>query len=85
MHSIGLPKVPHTHVGYGDVMEALEAFFEEELVACAMRRGFRGRRWFWIPGWIFAKQKADNLRIYAELERLHRFGRPIYCPFRVRL
>jgi dihydropteroate synthase len=32
------------------------------------------------PGIDFAKQRPDNLRIYAQLERLHRFGRPILLP-----
>jgi len=32
------------------------------------------------PGIDFAKQRDDNLRIYRELERLHRFGRPVLLP-----
>jgi dihydropteroate synthase len=32
------------------------------------------------PGIDFAKQRDDNLRIYRELETLHRFGRPILLP-----
>ena len=32
------------------------------------------------PGIDFAKQRDDNLRIYRELEKLHRFHRPILLP-----
>jgi dihydropteroate synthase len=32
------------------------------------------------PGIDFAKQRDDNLTIYRELERLHRFERPILLP-----
>lgn len=32
------------------------------------------------PGIDFAKQRADNLRIYRELDRLAKFARPILLP-----
>ena len=32
------------------------------------------------PGIDFAKQRDDNLAVYRELERLHRFGRPLLVP-----
>ena len=32
------------------------------------------------PGIDFAKQREDNLRIYRDFERLHRFERPILLP-----
>ena len=32
------------------------------------------------PGIDFAKQREDNLRIYAGLDRLHHFGVPILLP-----
>jgi dihydropteroate synthase len=32
------------------------------------------------PGIDFAKQRSDNLRIYAELERLQQFQRPVLLP-----
>jgi dihydropteroate synthase len=79
MHSVGVPKVPHTHVAYGDVWAALEAFFEEKLALCE-KAGLEQERILLDPGIDFAKQKDDNLRIYAELERLHRFGRPLLLP-----
>lgn len=79
MHSVGLPKVPHTHVGYGDVLGALETFFEEKLALCAAE-GLSSECTLLDPGIDFAKQRVDNLRIYAELERLQKFGRPVLLP-----
>lgn len=79
MHSVGAPKVPHTHVGYADVLGTLETFFEEKLALCE-RAGLAREQVLLDPGIDFAKQRADNLRIYAGLERLHRFGRPLLLP-----
>ncbi len=79
MHSIGLPKVPHTHVGYGDVCEALNEFFTERLALCD-RAGLSREAIVLDPGIDFAKQRSDNLRIYAELERLQHFQRPVLLP-----
>lgn len=79
MHSVGMPKVPHTHVAYGDVLGALESFFEEKLALCESV-GLDRESILLDPGIDFAKQRDDNLRIYAQLERLHRFGRPLLLP-----
>jgi dihydropteroate synthase len=79
MHSIGLPKVPHTHVGYEDIMAALDAFFTGRL-ELALKAGLRAEQILLDPGIDFAKQRDDNLTIYRELERLHRFGRPLLLP-----
>jgi dihydropteroate synthase len=79
MHSIGEPKVPHTHVGYADIMATLNAFFAEK-IALAERAGLRRDAIVLDPGIDFAKQRADNLRIYRELDRLAHFDRPILLP-----
>ena len=79
MHSVGAPKVPHTHVGYDDVMRALDEFFEEKIALC-LSAGLPAEQILLDPGIDFAKQRDDNLRIYRELEKLHRFGRPILLP-----
>ncbi len=79
MHSIGQPKVPHTHVGYDDIMRSLDVFFEEK-IHLARSAGLREEQIILDPGIDFAKQRDDNLRIYRELESLHRFGRPILLP-----
>ena len=79
MHSIGVPKVAHTHVGYDDVIARLDAFFAEK-IALAERAGVPREALILDPGIDFAKQRADNLRIYRELEHFARFDRPILLP-----
>jgi dihydropteroate synthase len=79
MHSVGQPKVPHTHIGYPDVMAELEQFFEAK-IGLALAAGLSREQILLDPGIDFAKQRADNLRIYRDLERLHRFERPILLP-----
>ena len=79
MHTVGTPKVPHRHVGYADIMRSLDDFFAEK-IAIAERAGVQRDAIVIDPGIDFAKQRGDNLRIYRELERLHRFGRPILLP-----
>jgi len=79
MHTIGEPKVAHTHVGYDDVMARLEDFFAEK-IALAERAGVARDAIVLDPGIDFAKQRDDNLRIYRELGRLQKFERPILLP-----
>ena len=79
MHSVGQPKVPHTHVQYPSIMETLEHFFEQRLVM-AESVGLSRENILLDPGIDFAKQREDNLTIYRELERLQRFERPILLP-----
>ena len=79
MHSVGVPKVPHTHVKYESIMDTLEHFFKQKLVM-AESVGLPRENIILDPGIDFAKQRDDNLTIYRELERLHRFERPILLP-----
>jgi dihydropteroate synthase len=79
MHSIGAPKVAHTHVGYDDVMARLDEFFAEK-IALAEAAGLSRDAIVLDPGIDFAKQRDDNLRIYRELDRLQKFTRPILLP-----
>ena len=79
MHSVGQPKVPHTHVGYSNVMETLHAFFADKL-AIAQAAGLRSELIVLDPGIDFAKQRDDNLTIYRDLEALQCFGRPLLLP-----
>ncbi len=79
MHSVGQPKVPHTHVGYDDVLATLDAFFAEKL-ELARAAGVPEDSLVLDPGIDFAKQRADNLRVFAGLRRLTRFGRPLLVP-----
>lgn len=79
MHTVGQPKVPHTHVSYPDIMATLDGFFESK-IQDALGAGLAREQLVLDPGIDFAKQRDDNLRIYRELERLARFERPILLP-----
>lgn len=79
MHSVGQPKVAHTHVTYKSIMDTLERFFEQRFVM-AESVGLSRESILLDPGIDFAKQRDDNLTIYRELDRLHRFDRPILLP-----
>jgi dihydropteroate synthase len=79
MHNVGEPKVPHTYVTYDDIMARLDAFFAEK-IALAEAAGVAREAIILDPGIDFAKQRDDNLRIFRELDRLHRFERPILLP-----
>lgn len=79
MHTVGQPKVPHTHVGYDDIVRRLDEFFDEKL-SVAAAAGLPADATIIDPGIDFAKQRDDNLRIYREIEMLHRFSRPILLP-----
>lgn len=79
MHTVGEPKVVHTHIAYDDIMARLDAFFAGKLDAVA-RAGLPADATILDPGLDFAKQRDDNLRILRETARLHRFGRPVLLP-----
>ncbi len=79
MHSVGLPKEKHTHVGYPDIMAELNRFFTEKLTLCR-EAGLPEEATLLDPGIDFAKQRQDNLTIYRDLEKLHHFRRPILLP-----
>lgn len=79
MHSVGQPKVPHTHVGYADIMQELDAFFESR-IQLALSAGLTKEQIILDPGIDFAKQREDNLTIYRELRRLEKFACPVLLP-----
>jgi len=79
MHSVGQPKVPHTHVHYDDIWKTLERFFDEK-VALAANAGLSLEQVILDPGIDFAKQREDNLEIYRHAEHLGRWGRPVLLP-----
>src|SRR3954470_21962654 len=72
MHSVGEPKVPHTHIRHADIMAELERFFEDK-IEMALAAGLSRDQIMLDPGIDFAKQRDDNLHLYRDLERLHRF------------
>lgn len=79
MHTIGQPKVAHTHVEYPDIMHALDVFFAEK-IALATSAGLAEDHLILDPGIDFAKQCEDNLTIYRDLAALQRFDRPVLLP-----
>jgi len=79
MHSVGEPKVPHFEQKWCDIMGEMERFFDEK-VRLAEDAGLGGDALILDPGIDFAKQRADNLTVFRELERLQHFGRPVLVP-----
>jgi dihydropteroate synthase len=79
MHTVGEPKVPHTHVAWRDVVGEMRDFFAAK-IALAESAGLPREALVLDPGIDFAKQCADNLRVYRELARLAEFDRPILLP-----
>jgi dihydropteroate synthase len=79
MHTIGQPKVPHTHVTYDDVVQRISAFFEGK-IDTASAAGLSREAIILDPGIDFAKQRDDNLRVYRDLATFQRFGRPLLVP-----
>jgi dihydropteroate synthase len=79
MHTVGEPKVPHTSQRYHDIWQAMEDFFDNRL-ARARAIGLSDDQIILDPGIDFAKQCADNLAIYRELERLVRYDLPVLLP-----
>lgn len=80
MHSVGEPKIPHTHISYDEgIMQTLNRFFTEK-IALAQAAGVPRDAILLDPGIDFAKQLSDNLTIYRDLAQLHQFDRPILLP-----
>ncbi|HEY5752511.1 MAG TPA: dihydropteroate synthase [Chthoniobacterales bacterium] len=79
MHSVGKPKIAHTHVRHEDILKTLLAFFQEKTTA-ALAAGVRRDSIILDPGIDFAKQRDDNLRIYREFRRIAALGFPTLLP-----
>ena len=79
MHSVGKPKVAHTHVTWRDVVGEQVRFFEEKM-DLAGRAGLPREAIILDPGLDFAKQREDNLRLLEATGRLVALGRPVLMP-----
>lgn len=79
MHSVGQPKVSHTHQQWEDLMGSMTAFFEEK-IARALAAGLTREQLVLDPGLDFAKQKEDNLLVLRELDKLLTFQCPVLLP-----
>ena len=79
MHSIGEPKVAHTHLSYSDIIATQSSFFRQK-TAGAMAAGLSREQIILDPGIDFAKQRDDNLTIYQKFKRIADLGFPTLLP-----
>ena len=79
MHSVGQPKVSHTHQQWDDLMTSMVGFFEEK-INTALAAGLSRDQLVLDPGLDFAKQKDDNLLVLRELDKLLDFQCPVLLP-----
>ena len=79
MHTVGEPKVPHTHVAWNDVIASMCDFFAEK-IDLATAAGVPRESLVLDPGIDFAKQRDDNLRLLREADRLGSFHLPVLLP-----
>ncbi|MEN8785904.1 MAG: dihydropteroate synthase [Akkermansiaceae bacterium] len=79
MHSVGQPKISHTHQRWENLMGAMTQFFEEK-ITIARSAGLKSTQIVIDPGLDFAKQEEDNLLVLRELEKVTAFGCPVLLP-----
>ena len=79
MHSVGEPKVPHTHCQWENITGEINRFFAEK-IDLATAAGLDPRALVLDPGIDFAKQKDDNLRLLHECASFAMHDRPVLLP-----
>lgn len=79
MHSVGQPKVSHTHKRWRDLINSMVQFFEEK-IGTAKSAGLKSTQIVIDPGLDFAKQKDDNLLVLRELKKIKDLGCPVLLP-----
>lgn len=79
MHSVGQPKIAHTHQQWPDLMKSMCEFFSEK-IELAEANGLSKELIIIDPGIDFAKQKEDNLVLLRALDQLRQFRCPILLP-----
>lgn len=79
MHSVGEPKIPHTHCRWENITAEIQRFFAGK-IALAVAAGLDRRAIVLDPGIDFAKQKDDNLRILRECAAFADHGCPVLLP-----
>jgi dihydropteroate synthase len=79
MHSVGAPKVDHSHVRWDDIMASLKDFFQRSLQMCR-DAGLSENQIILDPGFGFAKGPKDDVTILRNLEELSSFQRPLLLP-----
>lgn len=76
MHMQGTPETMQRAPQYEDVVDDINAFFEERL-AFATKEGIAAERIWLDPGFGFGKTVEHNLTLLRRLDEFGRFGRPI--------
>ena len=72
--------MPHFQEQYKDIWTTLLTFFDDR-IASATAAGLTTEQIILDPGIDFAKQREDNLRLYAQLDRLtNRYDSPVLLP-----
>jgi dihydropteroate synthase len=79
MHSVGEPKVPHTHCQWENITGEINHFFADK-ITLATAAGLDPRAIVLDPGIDFAKQKDDNLRLLRECGSFAKHERPVLLP-----
>lgn len=79
MHSVGQPKISHTHQKWEDLMGSMVSFFEDK-IEMALQAGLDRDQIILDPGLDFAKQKEDNLLVLRELEKIIALDCPVLLP-----
>lgn len=79
MHSVGEPKISHTHQQWDDLMGSMTSFFREK-IEIALAAGLTREQIILDPGIDFAKQKADNLLLLKELSKITALDQPVLLP-----
>jgi len=79
MHTIGLPKQNHSHVTHKQLLPEMVRFFRDK-IRLAVEAGVPADAIVLDPGFGFAKQAHDDLKILANLEPLLALNHPILLP-----
>ena len=79
MHSVGAPKVDHSHIEWVNIVEEMKTFFQEKLIQCEAA-GLSRQQIILDPGFGFAKSPKDDLAVLQELSQLTTFERPLLLP-----
>ena len=79
MHSVGQPKVSHTHQQWDDLMGSMKEFFRKK-TNFALEEGLTREQLILDPGLDFAKQRDDNLLLLNKLEEIIDLGFPVLLP-----
>jgi len=76
MHMLGTPETMQQAPEYDDVIDEINAFFEER-IGWAVKHGIKETQIWLDPGFGFGKTVDHNLTVLRHLDAFKKFGRPI--------